>query len=94
VGRGADAREIVCEVEPPIETNQRFRFKPGCYNGADGRAAYRVVRVKGDRLTLDRPVRLEDFPDTNGDGRPWVEIHDIGPGDAVLLPRAVFRRYD
>ena len=90
-----DGHHIVCEIPPPIEA--AGEFKAGYYDGAtltgeDFKASHRVERVDEDRIYFNSPVREQDFPDTNGDGRRMVSIYDFGQGDEVTVYRSVFRR--
>ncbi|OGV81067.1 MAG: hypothetical protein A3K19_17405 [Lentisphaerae bacterium RIFOXYB12_FULL_65_16] len=90
-----DRMSLTTELPPPIETGKGF--KPGYYDGAlvtgeDLRAQYRVRKVDGDRVVLDRPAPDTDFPDSDGDGRRMVLVFEHGPGDDVVLPHSVFVR--
>jgi len=92
---GSDKRHIVGEIIPPIEAARGF--KPGYYDGAlltgeDLKARYRVTRVEGDKIYLDRPVDEADFPDVDGDGRRMVSMYDMGSGDEVTMYRSVFMK--
>ena len=60
--------------------------------GEDFKASHRVERVDEDRIYFDSPVREQDFPDTDGDGRRMVSIYDFGQGDEVTVYRSVFSR--
>ena len=60
--------------------------------GENGEARYRVAKVEADHISLDRPCQDADFPDADGDGRRMVMLYEIGSGDEVTLPQAVFVR--
>jgi hypothetical protein len=95
-GIGEDRSCLVAELPPPIEASRGF--PPGYYDdafvtGEDLRAHYRVKRVEGEKIFLDRPARPEDFPDADGDGRRMVYIYDVGPGDEATIYNSVFTRF-
>ena len=43
-----------------------------------------------ESILLDRPVKDEDFPDVDGDGRRMVSLYEFGEGDEVVVYRSVF----
>ena len=95
-GIGEDRSCLVAELPPPIEASRGF--PPGYYDdalltGEDLRAHYRVKRVEGEKIFLDRPARPEDFPDLDGDGRRMVYIYDVGPGDEATIYNSAFTRF-
>ncbi|HOM80343.1 MAG TPA: hypothetical protein PLZ94_01060 [Armatimonadota bacterium] len=90
-----DRRCLITETAPPVEAASGF--KPGYYNGTvatgeDLKARYRVVSVEKESILLDRPVKDEDFPDVDGDGRRMVSLYEFGEGDEVVVYRSVFIR--
>ncbi len=90
-----DRKTVTTELPPPLETSKGF--PPGYYDGVlvtgeDHRARYRVQKVEGDKVVLDRPAAEADFPDADGDGRRMLQLFEHGPGDEVRLPHAVFIR--
>ena len=96
VSIGEDRQHLVAEIPPPLEATRGF--EPGYYNGAaltgeDGKAHYRVTKVEGDRIHLDRAADEADFPDVDGDGRRMIAIYDMGPGDEVAIYSSVFKRF-
>ncbi len=54
-----------------------------------------VVNMPGDlyQLTIaDRKISAGDLPDTDGDGRRMVFLHDLGPGSTLTAPTSVALR--
>lgn len=89
-----DGTYLVCEVPPPIEAVRWIKsgyYEDAVVTGADLQARYRVRKVEAEKVWLDRPIVLDDFPDTAGDGRRIVQFYDHAEGDAVTIPRSVFR---
>ena len=88
-----DRRRLITETAPPIEAVSGI--KPGYYSGTvatgeDLKARYRVIGVEKESILLDRPVKDEDFPDVDGDGRRMVSLYEFGEGDEVVVYRSVF----
>ncbi|MBI2438771.1 MAG: hypothetical protein HYV36_08180, partial [Lentisphaerae bacterium] len=89
----ADRAYLVCEVPPPVEAGRWI--KPGYYEdaavtGADFKARYRVRKVEGEKVWLNRPITLADFPAAPGDGRRLVQFYDHAEGDEVTIPHSIF----
>jgi len=40
----------------------------------------------GDFMLVGREPTLDDFPDTDGDGRHRFTVMAIGPGDGITIP--------
>jgi len=54
-----------------------------------------IVNMPGDTYRLrfeGKTISAADFPDTDGDGRAVVELHEMGPGDEVSAPTHVYLR--
>ncbi|MBU0607804.1 MAG: hypothetical protein KKI08_07935, partial [Armatimonadetes bacterium] len=96
-GLSDDGLSVATELAPPIE--QTRGIKPGYYDGAlvtdeAQRARFRVARVEGGKVVLDRPAKLNDFADSDGDGRRMLFIYDHGEGDEAVLYNNVFLRVE
>jgi hypothetical protein len=94
-GMGETKDHLVCEIAPPTEAVRGF--PPGYYDGAlltdeSLKARYRVVRVDGPKVYVDRPVREEDFAATDPYGRRMVHLFDFGEGDEVVIHNSTFLR--
>jgi len=92
-----DGLTVSTELAPPIEADRGF--KPGYYDGAlvtdeTHQARFRVARVAEGRIALDRPCKLTDFADADGDGRRMLFIYDHGVGDEAVLYNNVFLRLE
>ena len=96
-GLSEDGLSVATELAPPIE--QTRGIKPGYYDGAlvtdeAQRARFRVARVEGGKIVFDRPARLTDFADADGDGRRMLFVYDHGEGDEAVLYNNVFLRVE
>ncbi|MCE5238009.1 heparinase II/III-family protein [bacterium] len=96
-GVSDDKLTVSTELAPPIEATRGV--KPGTYDGAlvtdeSQKARFRVARVAEGKIVLDRPCKLEDFADADGDGRRMLFIYDHGEGDEAVLYNNVFVRLE